>query len=148
MKKIDIGQKAKVVIRWNTSQLLTTEEDEKNLIAMMAEKYGIPQKNIRVEKNFVDSANAENSVLAGDVVNNIYDPKFMQELMKQWLVGKYGEEEAKAIDFNEIVKIDSQINSLIDHDKYNKGKQYVRARKRNVCLWPRGQAATAAPRCP
>ena len=71
MKKIDIGQKAKVVIRWNTSQLLTTEEDEKNLIAMMAEKYGIPQKNIRVEKNFVDSTSAENSVLAGDVVNNI-----------------------------------------------------------------------------
>lgn len=125
MKKIDIGQKAKVVIRWNTSQLLTTEEDEKNIIALMAEKYGIPQKNIRIEKNFVDATSSENSVLAGDIVNNIYDPKFMQELMKQWLKGKYSEDEIKAIDFNEIVKIDSQINSLVDYDKYNKGKQYT-----------------------
>lgn len=125
MKKIDIGQKAKVVIRWNTSQLLTTEEDEKNIIALMAEKYGIPQKNIRIEKNFVDATSSENSVLAGDIVNNIYDPKFMQELMKQWLKGKYSEDEIKAIDFNEIIKIDSQINSLVDYDKYNKGKQYT-----------------------
>lgn len=122
MKKIDIGQNAKVVIRWDTKQALITEEDEKKMIAVMAKKYGIPEKNIKIEKNFISEG--EDSTMAGDIVNNIYDPKFMQELMKRWLIEKYGEEEAKKINFDEIVKIDSQINSSIDFDLYNNGKRY------------------------
>lgn len=122
MKKIDIGQNAKVVIRWDTKQALITEEDEKKMIAAMAKKYDIPEKNIKIEKNFISEG--EDSAMAGDIVNNIYDPKFMQELMKRWLVEKYGEEEAKKINFDEIIKIDSQINSCIDFDLYNNGKRY------------------------
>lgn len=123
-KKIDIGQNAKVVIRWNTTQLMTTEEDEKNIIALMAKKYGIPAKNIKVEKNFIAEGENKGS-LAGDVVSNIYDPQFMQELMKRWIESKFNKDEIKDIDFDEIVKIDSQINSLINFDIYNKGKYYT-----------------------
>ncbi len=50
MKKIDIGQNAKVVIRWDTKQALITEEDEKKMIAAMAKKYDIPEKNSKIEK--------------------------------------------------------------------------------------------------
>lgn len=124
MKKIDIGQDAKVLIRWNTTNIMTTEEDEKNMIVLMAKKYGIPAKNIKIEKNFVVSNGSDDDTLAGTVVSNIYDPKFMQELMKQYLNSKYKEEELKDIDFEEIVKIDSLINSTIDFDLYNKGKRY------------------------
>ncbi len=47
MKKLDIGQSAKVLVYWNTSEQITTKEEEKNIITAFAEKYGIPAKNIR-----------------------------------------------------------------------------------------------------
>lgn len=120
MKKIDIGQNAKVVVKWNTNSLLSTEEDEKNIISLMSQKYGIPEKNIKVEKNYIDSSNA-NSALANETVHDIYEPQFQLGLMKQWIEAN----EIKDIDFDEIVKIDSQINSLIDFSIYEKTKKYT-----------------------
>lgn len=120
MKKIDIGQNAKVVVKWNTNSLLSTEEDEKNIISLMSQKYGISEKNIKVEKNYIDSSNA-NSALANETVHDIYEPQFQLGLMKQWIEAN----EIKDIDFDEIVKIDSQINSLIDFSIYEKTKKYT-----------------------
>lgn len=120
MKKIDIGQNAKVVVKWNTNSLLSTEEDEKNIISLMSQKYGIPEKNIKVEKNYIDSSNA-NSALANETVHDIYEPQFQLGLMKQWIEAN----KIKDIDFDEIVKIDSQINSLIDFSIYEKTKKYT-----------------------
>ena len=51
MKKIDIGQNAKVLVNWNTTKQITTKEEEKNIISEMAKKYGIPTKNIKVKKH-------------------------------------------------------------------------------------------------
>ena len=39
MKKIDIGQKAKVLIYWNTSEQITTKEEEKNDEALYERRY-------------------------------------------------------------------------------------------------------------
>ena len=119
MKKIDIGENAKVVVRWFTSNAITTEEEEKNIISAMAKKYGIPAKHIKVEKKFV-STTGDNS-LAGEIVQDSRDPKFMQELMKQYIQIN----DIKDVDFDEILKIDSQINSLIDFDVYGKSKKYT-----------------------
>jgi len=120
MKKIEIGQNAKVVVKWNTNSLLSTEEDEKNIISLMSQKYGIPEKNVKVEKNYIDENNEDN-VLTTDDVHNIYEPQFQLGLMKQWIQAN----EIKDIDFDEIVKIDSQINSLIDFSVYDKSKKYT-----------------------
>lgn len=119
VKKIDIGQKAKVEIVWATSQSDYSREQEKNIISMMSQKYGIPAKNIRVTPSFVTPSN--DGVLSTEGSDNIHDPKFMQELMQKYIL----EKDIKDIDFNEIVKIDSQINSLIDFDSYGKSKRYV-----------------------
>ena len=118
-KKIDIGQKAKVKIRWTVSQDGYSRETEKAMISLMAKKYGIPAKNITVETNYITNGN--DGVLASDVVKNIYDPKFQLELMQMYIANN----KIENIDFNEIVKIDSQINSLIDYDTYDKGKRYT-----------------------
>lgn len=120
MKKIDIGKNAKVVVKWNTNSLLSTEEDEKNIISLMAKKYGIQEKNIKVEKCYTDK-DGNNNALAEETVHNIYEPQFQLELMKQWIVAN----DIKDIDFDEIVKIDSQINSLIDFSIYDKSKKYT-----------------------
>lgn len=119
-KKINIGQDAKVLIRWNTTHHITTDEEEKSIIAQMAKKYGIPAKNIKLDINLINEE-AENTVLAGDVVQNMYDPKFQQEVMKQYIANNG----IKDIDFDEIVKIDSQINALIDYSTYEKSKRYT-----------------------
>ena len=118
-KKIDIGQNAKVKIQWNVHQSNYSPELENSMIALMAKKYGIPAKNISIEANYITN-NGEANVLSTEVVQSIYDPKFQQELMKQFIVNN----DIKDVDFDEILKIDSQINALIDYDVYDKGKKY------------------------
>lgn len=118
-KKIDIGQKAKVKIQWNVAQSNYSRELENSMIALMAKKYGIPAKNIVVEPNYITSNNS--GVLSSETVQSIHDPKFQQELMKQYIINN----DIKDVDFEEIIKIDSQINSLIDYDAYDKGKRYT-----------------------
>ena len=118
-KKIDIGQKAKVKIQWNVAQSNYSRELENSMIALMAKKYGIPAKNIVVEPNYITANNS--GVLSSETVQSIHDPKFQQELMKQYIINN----DIKDVDFEEIIKIDSQINSLIDYDTYDKGKRYT-----------------------
>ena len=118
-KKIDIGQNAKVKIQWNVHQSNYSRELENSMIALMAKKYGIPAKNITIETNYI--TNNTNDVLAAETVQSIHDPKFQQELMKQYIANN----DIKDVDFDEILKIDSQINSLINYDAYDKGKKYT-----------------------
>lgn len=117
-KKIDIGQNAKVRIQWNVHQSNYSKELERSMIALMAKKYGIPEKNVTIETNYI--TNGYSGVLTTETVQSIHDPKFQQELMKQYIASH----DIKDIDFEEILKIDSQINSLIDYDVYDKGKKY------------------------
>lgn len=119
VKKIDIGQNAKVKIQWNVQQSNYSREQENSIISLFAKKYGIPAKNITIETNYL--TNNENGVLSTEDTKNIYDPKFQLELMKQYIRNN----DIKDVDFNEIEKIDSQINSLIDFDLYDKGKKYT-----------------------
>jgi DNA repair exonuclease SbcCD ATPase subunit len=117
-KKIDIGQKAKVVVKWNVHQSNYTKELENSIISLTAQKYEIPEKNVSVETNYATVNN--DGVITNTDAQNIHDPKFQQELMKQYIeINKL-----ENIDFEEIVKIDSQINSLIDYDSYDKCKKY------------------------
>ena len=118
-KKVDIGQKAKVVIKWNVHQSNYSRELEKSIISLMAKKYNISEKNISVEVNY--NTNNETGIIENNATQNIHDPKFQQELMKQFI----SINDIKDIDFEEILKIDSQINSLIDYDSYDKSKKYT-----------------------
>ena len=118
-KKVDIGQKAKVVVKWNVHQSNYSRELENSIISLMAKKYNIPEKNIRVEINY--NTISETGIIENNATQNIHDPKFQQELMKQFI----NINDIKDIDFEEILKIDSQINSLIDYDSYDKSKKYT-----------------------
>ena len=117
-KKVDIGSKAKVVVKWNVHQTNYTKELEKSIISLMAQKYNISEKNIRVETNY--TALNECGAITSDDAKNIYDPKFQHELMKEFIKVN----NIEGIDFEDIIKIDSQINTLIDYDSYNKSKRY------------------------
>ena len=118
-KKIDIGSNAKVCIKWNVSLTEYSKEKEKSIISAFASKYGIQPKNVKVEVNYIGKN--EETELASESVSNIHDPKFQQQLFKQYIKSNNIED----VDFDEIVKIDSQINALIDYDSYGKTKRYT-----------------------
>lgn len=119
-KKIDIGQKAKVNIVWNISSNGYSEEEEKNIIAAFAKKYEIPASNIHVERKDTNvSASVENG-LNSENIKDIHDPSFQQSTFPIWLA----EEGIEDYDMDALLKIDSQINALIDYDSYEKCKKY------------------------
>ena len=119
-KKIEIGQKARVEITWNTTSTDPTKEEEKNIKTAFAKKYGIPEGNITVVVNRINTA-VESKGLNAENIKNIDDPAFQQSLFKQYLEENGIEE----YDFDAILKIDSQINSLIDYNSYEKSKHYT-----------------------
>ena len=116
---IKIGKNASVHIVWRTTVPNIPDEEIEQVKSMFANKYGIKKERIRVEvKNelengIVTSFNSEN-------ITNIHDPKYHQELFKVYL----NERGNNDYDFDEILKIDSQVNSHIDYDKYEKGLKY------------------------
>ena len=115
-KKINIGQKAKVIITLTTKSSITKEE-ENSVIALFAKKYGIPEKNVRVDNIIVTDGNSSaEDGLNSNNVKSIHDPIFQQLLFKQYAAEN--EIELTEDEFNEIVKIDSRINSQIDYDAY------------------------------
>lgn len=119
IKKVDIGQKAKVVIKWNVHQSNYSKELERSIISLMSKKYEIPEKNIKIEVNY--TSNKDGCILSSSDTNNIHDPKFQLDLMRQYIQVN----DIKDVDFEEIIKIDSQINSLINYDVYDKSKRYT-----------------------
>ena len=119
-KKIDIGKKAKVSIVWSVKPIDYTSEKENNIKSLFAKKYNIPASNIVVEKKFINS-NITNEGLASESVKKITDPVFQQVLFKQYI----DENNIENVDFDEIIKIDSIINNLIDYNQYEQGKKYT-----------------------
>lgn len=85
----------------------------------MAAKYGIDKKNIIVSPEYL-AEGQKKDVLNSENIESIHDPQFQQELFKRYLE----ENKIEGYDFDEIIKIDSQINSLIDYDSYEKSKSY------------------------
>ena len=51
-KKVDIGNKASVIIKWNVHQSNYSKEMERSIISLMAKKYGIQEKKIKVEDSY------------------------------------------------------------------------------------------------
>ena len=121
MKKIEIGKNGKVALVWNVSLLDYSKEQEQSIISAFAKKYGIPASNIHVEPNFGSAVKGNDAVLNSENIENIQSPEFQHGLFKQYLdlAG------IKDYDFDEILKIDSSINAMIDYDAYEKSKRYT-----------------------
>lgn len=120
-KDLNIGQNAILTIEWNVRPVDFSREKELNIIETTASKYGIPKEHVKVVPNFITlNTKGEEVALTNDTIQNIQDPKFQQHLFKVYL----DENGIDDYDFDELVKIDSQINSLIDYEVYDKSKRY------------------------
>ena len=116
---MEIGKKSKICVVWKVKPTDYSEEGKKNIIAAMAAKYGIDKKNIIVSPEYL-AEGQKKDVLNSENIESIHDPQFQQELFKKYLE----ENKIEGYNFDEIIKIDSQINSLIDYDSYEKSKSY------------------------
>ena len=120
-KDLKIGEEGIITIEWNVRPVDYSREKEQNLIEIVAKKYDVPKEHVKIVPNFIKlSPQGEQVALTNDTIQNIQDPKFQQHLFQVFL----DENGIDDYDFDEIVKIDSQINSLIDYEVYDKSKRY------------------------
>lgn len=120
-RKVDIGSKAKVEVQWNVRPVDYSNEKANELRSKVAAKYGISKRAVHVAPNFIKKNESGKDVVAtADIVQNIQDPRFQQELFKIYLA----ENEITDYDFDTILEIDNQLNSLIDYSVYDKFRRY------------------------
>ena len=120
-KDLKIGEEGIITIEWSVRPVDYSREKEQNLIEIVAKKYDVPKEHVKIVPNFIKlSPQGEQVALTNDTIQNIQDPKFQQHLFQVFL----DENGIDDYDFDEIVKIDSQINSLIDYEVYDKSKRY------------------------
>lgn len=120
-KKLNIGKESKVEIQWNVRPVDYSKEKAEELRSKMAIKYGIPKRNVHINANFIKkTTEGKEEVATADIVQNIQDPRFQQELFKAYIE----ENEISDYDFDTILSIDNQLNSLIDYSVYDKFRRY------------------------
>lgn len=118
---IEVGNNAKIHINWKVSPYDYSKEKEKSIIAKASKKYSIPKDRIRVIPDFLTIYKDGKEIsLTSDVVTNIQNPEFQVKLFNDWLKNNKIED----CDFELVKKIDSQINSKIDYNAYEKYKRY------------------------
>lgn len=120
-KKLEIGQLSRVEIQWNVRPVDYSPEKADEIKSKMAHKYGIPKKNVYINANFIKkNSDGQNEIATADIVQNIQDPRFQQELFKQYLL----DNNITDYDFETILNIDNMMNSLIDYSVYDKLRRY------------------------
>ena len=121
-KKVNIGQKAKVNVKWKVLPIDYSDEALESIRTKMAKKYGISKDNITVEPQFIiKNEEGEDTVATEGIVANIQDPMYQQSLFKPYLE----EREITDYDFDKILEIDNLINSKINYEVYDKHKRYT-----------------------
>lgn len=116
-----VGSKSKVVIEWKDKPENYSQEAKKHIIAIASERYGVTKDMVKV--NFIPTKyNEKGEVIdvSTDVINNIQDPKFQLKLFSDYI----NENNITDVDMEFIKKIDSEINSKIDYEIYDKYKKY------------------------
>ena len=120
-KKINIGQQSRVEIQWDVYPVDYSTEKSEEIRTKMAVKYNIPKKNIHVSPNFIKkNLNGETEVATAEIAQNIQDPKFQQELFRQYIA----ENNITDCNIEELLKIDDIMNSVIDYSVYDKYRRY------------------------
>lgn len=112
---------SKLVFELELHSVDYNEQKTNTLKKEIAEKYGVPQKNVEIVYTPITvDDNGEKISLASDIISNIQDPRFQQELFKEYIQLK----DIENVNFDEILDIDKKVNAFIDFDAYSKYKPY------------------------
>lgn len=121
-RKVNIGEKSKVNIKWNVLPMDYSHEAEENIRVKFAKKYGISKENINIEPQLiVKNSNGEDVVATNGILEDIQDPLYQQSLFKMYL----DERGIENYDFDKILEIDNLINSKINYELYESHRRYT-----------------------
>lgn len=118
---MEIREKSRINVEWKVNLYDYNNEKVDEIVTKFSKKYGMPKSNIKVSPKFIMvGKNGEEIKSTGDIIMNIQDPAFQQNLFKEYI-------EINGItdyDFELIKSIDAEINSKIDYDIYDKYRRY------------------------
>lgn len=101
-------------IDMNTSKLQSLRRE-------IATKYNVPLRNVSLNpKPIMVDEQGKRISLTSDIIKNIQDASFQQNLFKEYIDMKKIED----VDMNMILDIDNKVNAFVDFDSYSKYKTY------------------------
>lgn len=118
---INVGKKSKINVTWKVNPYDYSKEKINSLISLVSKKYGISKDCVKIIPEFkMINENGDNIGLANDIISNIQNTEFQLSLFKEYL----SVNNITDYDFEIIKKIDSEINSKINYELYDKYKRY------------------------
>lgn len=97
------------------------EQKKRALRQQIADKYGVPLKNVEVVFKAINVDKEGNKIsLTDDITTNLQKPEFQRQLIKELIEIQ----NIKDVNLEDIYEIDKTINSFIDFDVYSKHKSY------------------------
>lgn len=118
---VQINPTDRLVFDLEMFQIDFNEAKKESLRKEISEKYGVPVKNVEI--NFIPITmddKGEKISLASDIITNIQDPKFQEQLFEEYLKLKGVED----YNFEELINIDKKVNAFVDFNAYSKYKPY------------------------
>lgn len=111
----------KIVVELRMLQIDYNKQKIKSLRAEIAKKYGIPISNVDVQfKPITVNELGERVSLVSEIRDNVQDAGHQKDMMQHYIKLK----EYTDIKWEDIDKIDNQVNAFIDFDQYSKYKNY------------------------
>ncbi|MCK9544289.1 MAG: hypothetical protein M0R03_19900 [Novosphingobium sp.] len=120
-KYLKVGKEAQVQVEYECLPWDYSKQNCQDMIEILSQRYDIPKKQIKIIPDFIQiGKDGKKSKFTNDTTKNIQDPKVQIKLFEDYIEQNNIED----VDFNEIVKIDNEINSKINYDNYDKFRRY------------------------
>lgn len=117
----NINPTDKIIVDVSMYQIDMNPSKLQSLRREVADKYNLPLRNVVINpKPIMVDEDGKPVSLTSDIITSIQDPKFQQNLFKEYIEMK----EIKDVDMNMILDIDNRVNAFVDFDSYSKYKSY------------------------
>lgn len=117
----NINPTDKIIVDVSMYQIDLNESKNQSLRKEIAEKYNVPLRNVSINlKPIMVDENGNAVSLTSDIITSIQDPKFQQNLFKEYVELK----KLENVDMDMILAIDNKVNAFVDFDSYSKYKSY------------------------
>ena len=117
----NINPTDKIIVDVSMYQIDMNPSKLQSLRREVANKYNVPLRNVIInQKPTMADEEGKPISLTSDIITSIQDPKFQQNLFKEYIELK----KIENVDMNMILDIDNRVNAFVDFDSYSKYKSY------------------------